>query len=193
MIEFDGIRLRLIAILRVGLVLHRFGTDLVSIWFQTRQIVTQRPTMLRKRSSAALVLALSLCACTSRPAMEFSEVKSLLPAVAADKARIYVYRDESWRGKQITPEIVVGGKSLGRSEEGEFVFIDTAPGTYEVHCGDTAESVLDVNVAAGQEIYVKTEVGPGIVTAHIIPHQVEPMVAIPEIRTLKYDLRNRGA
>lgn len=134
--------------------------------------------------AAAAVAAALLAGCAST--MNYMEMKALMPPLASDKGRIYFYRPDSWRGGLITPDISVNQEVVGTSEVGGFFFVDRPAGSYDISCGKESVSDTGVTVAAGQEVYVRTVLGPGVVVARVIPQPVDAMTAIPEIRNLRY-------
>lgn len=137
------------------------------------------------KHAAVATLALLLGACATRD-MNYVEMKALMPAVAADKGRIYFYREPAWLGNLITPDILLGRDVVGTSNPGAFFYVDRDPGKYTVFCGQGEHNVADIELAAGQEIYVRTSVEGGIVAAHMDTEVVGPTTAVPAMRHLNY-------
>ncbi len=131
-----------------------------------------------------LAAAFLLDACASN--LSYSEMQALMPPQAADKGRIYFYRETAWLGNLITPDVVLNDKVVGRSNPGAFFFVDREPGDYQVYCGMGEHSGASFTLAAGQEVYVRTASDGGVVKATMLTELVRAPVAIPEIHTLKY-------
>jgi hypothetical protein len=130
--------------------------------------------------------ALLLGACAHN--MNYMEMKALMPPAPADKGRIYFYRTTAWLGNVVTPDILLNDVSVGLSSPGTFFYVDREPGAYRALCGNSGDyRAVNFNLAAGQEVYVRTAVASGIVTANMQTELVEATVAIPELRELKYD------
>lgn len=135
--------------------------------------------------SAFVAAALLLGACVTRD-MNYVEMKALMPVAAADKGRIYFYREPAWLGNLITPDILLDNKEVGVSNPGAFFYVDREPGDYRVICGAGDENAVSFSLAAGQEVYIRTSVGGGIVAAHMNTEVVGPTAAVPAMRHLNY-------
>ena len=138
---------------------------------------------LLTRIALAATIALSLGACASRD-LSYTEAQALMPAKSPDKGRIYFYREASWLGNSITPDIVMNGKVVGSSNPGAFFFLDRDPGEYAIFCGQGEHNNTHVSLAAGQEVYVRTAVAGGIVKAEMQAEVEPPQVALPQIHKL---------
>lgn len=128
--------------------------------------------------------ALLLAACTRD--MNYMEMKALMPAPPADKGRIYFYREYAWLGNVVTPDILLNDESIGLSNPGSFFYVDRAPGDYRAICGEGDEHATNFNLAAGQEIYIRTAVAGGILKADMQTEVVAANTAVPAMRGLKY-------
>ncbi len=145
-----------------------------------------KTTLSRKlRLIAIAVAGLLISACASH--LSYSDMQALMPPQPADMGRIYFYREASYVGNLVTPDIVVNGQLVGASNPGTFFYIDREPGEYRVVCGAGDYSQAAITLPAGKSIYVRTSVGKGsIVKSTMILEPVDVAVAIPEIHDLKY-------
>ena len=142
--------------------------------------------MLRTfRNISIAVTGLLLGACASH--LSYSEMKVMMPVQGADKGRIYFYREASWLGNSITPDIAINTETVGASNPGTFFFVDRTPGDYQVLCGKGEHNGASFSLAAGQEVYVRTAVGDTILKSTMVTEVVPTTAAIPAIHGLKYD------
>jgi hypothetical protein len=137
-----------------------------------------------KGLSLTVAAALLLGACANQ--LSYSQLQPLLPPLAADKGRIYVYRDSAWLGNLVTPDVVLDSKVIGTSVPGAFFFVDRDPGDYQVFCGMGDRNSVSFPLAAGQQVYVRTSLAPSVVKSEMITEVVQNNVAIPAIYQLKY-------
>ncbi|HZR36169.1 MAG TPA: DUF2846 domain-containing protein [Nevskia sp.] len=130
----------------------------------------------------AAILLLTACARD----MNYVQMKALMPPPPADKGRIYFYREFAWLGNVVTPDILLNNESVGISNPGRFFYVDREPGEYRAICGKGDDHAVNFSLAAGQEVYVRTAVAGGIVTASMQTEVVAPSLAIPQMRDLNY-------
>ena len=86
---------------------------------------------MRMRIFAALMAVLAtlwLGGCDTAPQMSPSSI----PAVAADKARFFFYRDSTVYDSLLWTAISLDGESVGSLGPGQVFYRDVAPGTYRV-------------------------------------------------------------
>jgi hypothetical protein len=145
--------------------------------------------MVRVRKSLMSLLGIALLlllgACTRD--MNYVEMKALMPAVAADKGRIYFYRQSALLGNLVTPAIDLNDESVGVSNPGAFFYVDRAPGDYQAVCGQGPQNTARFSLAAGGEVYVQTNLEPGgIVVSHMQVQVAAADAAIPRMRNLRY-------
>jgi hypothetical protein len=93
------------------------------------------------------------------------------PPVPAGSGRIVFYRSENAMFQNLTPSINVDKRAVGRSDVGTKFYVDIQPGAHVVSVpyapvvtgrgndGPEGERSLDVTVAAGQTICVRTATG----------------------------------
>ncbi len=97
-------------------------------------------------------LALAACAGEPPPGPE--------PALAPDKARLYVYRDFTPGGSLVWTTVSLDRHPLGESAPATVFYRDVTPGTYEVEVLSDKlypDQFKTVRVAAGSRTYVKIE------------------------------------
>ncbi len=109
------------------------------------------------------------------------------PAVSPDQGRIYFYRESSFAGMVLEPAIKIDGVKVGESSSGKYFYIDRPPGTYTISTTTEKEETTSVSLAAGQTIYVKTEVSIGFLAGHVSPELVTDDKAVSEIADCHFD------
>jgi hypothetical protein len=130
-----------------------------------------------------LVIATALAGCASGP--EFKSAQGTLPALAQNKARIFLYRSTSF-GAAIQPDIKLNGKVVGSAQPNGIFYVDQEPGDIEIVIGTELEKRLTFNVAAGDVRYVKCDVNMGLFAARIIPKLMDANEAKSEIDGLAF-------
>lgn len=135
-------------------------------------------------SVLALSVALVLGGCASGP--KYSEVKTGIPTLAADKGRIWFYRSANMFGSGIQPSVMLNGEKVGDSVPGGFFFVDRAPGTDEVVLSTEVDRKLTFTLDPGQERFVRMTVGLGVIVYRVYPELVERSQADAEIGDLSY-------
>jgi hypothetical protein len=140
---------------------------------------------IQKHGALLVVIASAflLSACASGPS--YNQVKNTFPEIAADKGRIFFYRDGSLVGGGIQPSIRLDGKVVGDSVPGTVFFRDTKPGTHDVSVTTEVLSSTSVELSAQQTQYVKFRVGWGFFW-RIHPRPVSPTQGLKEIQNLVY-------
>jgi hypothetical protein len=127
---------------------------------------------------------LSLAAgCASGP--RFDTVEKSFAPVPPGKGRIFVYRATSL-GAAITPDVMMNGAVVGKSEGNGIFYVDRDPGNIEVVTTSEVERKLTFTIAAGETRYVRCAVGLGVLTYRIIPELVSEEEAKKEIHDLAY-------
>lgn len=139
-------------------------------------------TLYKAAFVAAATLALTGCA--SGP--KHAEVKDSIPNLAADKGRIYFYRNSNMIGAAIQPDIKLNGEVVGTSQPGGFFFVDRAPGNYEVVTSTEVDKNLTFVLAARETKCVKTGVGMGALVYRISPELVDNAQCDTELPTTSY-------
>jgi hypothetical protein len=103
------------------------------------------------------------------------------PAVSPDQGRIYFYRESSLAGVMLEPAIKIDGEKVGDSSSGDYFYVDRPPGTYTVSTKTEKDETVSVTLAAGQTVYVKTDVSMGLFVGHVSPELVADDQAASEI------------
>lgn len=138
--------------------------------------------MMRASIAAAAVVLVGCAA--SGP--KFADMQSAIPAVGAEKGRIYFYRSGSIVGAALRPSIMLNGAKVGDSTPGGFFYVDVAPGNQEVVTGTEVDRKLTFTLEKGQTRYVKTSVGFGIMVGRVYPELVDPAVGDKEVKEASY-------
>lgn len=111
-----------------------------------------------QRAVIAFLLAASYgCAAPSPP----GGAAVVSPQPAAGQARIWVYREYEPGQSLARPYVRINGQILGISEPGGSFYRDVQPGSYSLTVDSTGRDVYqfaDVNLAAGQTVFIKVEV-----------------------------------
>ena len=112
---------------------------------------------------AALAVLTFLSACTGGGAPggpTFAQVATQVPAVPADRARIYFYRAYEPYESVARPDITLNGKVAGVSEPGGVFYRDVPPGECRVsdsHDTFYPDEDKTLSLAAGSTAFVKIE------------------------------------
>jgi hypothetical protein len=107
-----------------------------------------------------LVVAMLTVGCATTP--QSTTPSTVLSAPAEGRARIVFYRPSGVFGYAMRADIFLDGKRVGKSAPGTKFYVDTTPGIHRVTVPTilySGESTLDVSVAEGQVIYVRTSIG----------------------------------
>jgi len=134
--------------------------------------------------SSTCLLAIALVGCASGP--KYTEVKSSMPILSADKGRIFFYRSGSMVGSGIQPNVNLNGAVVGESKPGGFFYLDVLPSQYEVSLTSEVEKKLTFTIGIRQERCVRMSVGLGILVYRVYPELVEPAACEAEIQDLSY-------
>jgi uncharacterized protein DUF2846 len=109
------------------------------------------------------------------------------PAVAADQARIYIYRKSSLMGAAVQPDVYVNGEKVWVAKNGDYTYIDRPAGSYEINTStDSKDTAVTLPVTAGQPAYVRIGIDFGLFAGHGQPAIVLPPQATDEIQDLDY-------
>lgn len=117
-------------------------------------------------ASLALIAALALfggCAAVPMSTPEAdAQAKGFAPS--AGKANIYVFRNESM-GAAVTMEVMLDGKSAGKTAAKTYFLFEVAPGAHELASKAENTSTLTVNAQPGRNYFVWQEVKMGLMSA----------------------------
>jgi hypothetical protein len=137
-----------------------------------------------KRILAAAFITMLVSACASGP--KYTEVQSSIPAISADKGRIYFYRSGNIFGSGIQPSVMLNGVKVGDSVPGGFFFVDRDPGNYEVLLSTEVDRKATFTLARGQQQHVRMSVTLGAIVYRVYPELVDGPTALGELRDLSY-------
>jgi hypothetical protein len=123
-------------------------------------------SQLQFSSNAALaVLLVLLSGCASVPMADpAQDTKAKTFTVPADKAALYVYRNESMGGA-IKMTVLLDGKLLGDTAAQTYLFSEIAPGNHQLISKAENDSTLNFQAIAGKIYYVWQEVKMGLMYA----------------------------
>lgn len=115
---------------------------------------------LRSRLAGAVVLVAltSLGLAPGVPALAAAVNSLVVAPVSPGMARLWIYRAYEPYQSLARPYVRLNGAIAGISEPGGVFYRDLAPGTYAVTVdsdGTDVQQFVSVNVAAGQQVYVK--------------------------------------
>ncbi len=113
-------------------------------------------------------------------------MQASIPAVQADKGRIYFLRSASMFGAAIQPDIMLDGKKVGESKPGGFFFVDSNVGNHEVSTTTEVEKKLTFTLEKGEIKYVKTSPSFGALVGRIVPELISASEAEKELSDLSF-------
>ncbi len=103
----------------------------------------------------ATAVVLVTANCTSLPPTS----SVTIPPLPAGEARLWIYRDGGPRDPQQRPYLRLNGQITGISEPNGTFYRDVSPGHYTVtvdsYLSGYLNQFVDINLAAGQEVYIK--------------------------------------
>ncbi|WP_229750972.1 DUF2846 domain-containing protein [Undibacterium terreum] len=134
--------------------------------------------------ATVLSIAIALTGCAS--GVKHKDMESSIPALQADKGRIYFFRSSSMFGAAIQPSITLDGQKVGDSKPGGFFFVDSNIGNHEVATSTEVEKKLTFTLEKGEVKYVKTSPSFGIMVGRIIPELANAEEAKKELPDLSY-------
>ena len=130
----------------------------------------------------ALFIA-SVSGCASGP--EFSEVRSAIPDIEAGKGRIYIYRPQ--RSFLYVGSVSVNGEEIRVPAAGGLLYVDRAPGDYEIVVDSITVEKARLTLDAGAEKFVRiTVTTEGHFLYTIYPKIEDKATATEEMQGLNY-------
>lgn len=124
------------------------------------------------RLISAAVVALALTGCASVPMGDAKQDAALKTfAVPADKAGIYVYRNESM-GAAVKMDVSIDGTPLGQTAANTYLYKEVAPGKHVVSSSAENTETLEVDAKPGTLVYIWQEVKMGVLYARNKLHLV---------------------
>lgn len=85
-------------------------------------------------------------------------------ATKADKANLYIYRNESM-GAAVKMAVTLDGKPVGETAAKTYFKLEVPPGEHTLISKTENDSVLSVKAAAGQNYFIWQEVKMGVLSA----------------------------
>jgi hypothetical protein len=134
-------------------------------------------------ASVVLLAALTGCA-ASGP--KFASQEASTPQLKAEEGRVYFYRANSMVGAALQPELVLDGKTVGKSQPGGYFYVDAMPGAHEAQASTETTNKVSFVVDKGETKYVRTKVSMGLMVGHVVPELVGADEARKELADLSY-------
>ena len=118
-----------------------------------------------KRMFIAAVLASSLVGCASVPMGDAKQDAALKTfSVPADKAGVYIYRNESM-GAAVKMDVEVDGKVIGQTAANTYLYKEVAPGKHTVSSKAENTDTIEIDAKPGTLTYIWQEVKMGLMYA----------------------------
>lgn len=136
-----------------------------------------------KLFSASILAALVMLGCATGP--EYAKYSATIEPVRAGQGRIWFYRPSKVMGSAVQPHVFLNGEKVGKAQPGCYFYVDRPAGSYEVKCTTEWSDKTTVNLAAGDEKYVRLTLGIGLFVGHVIPKEVERSAGQTEITKCK--------
>ncbi len=100
-------------------------------------------------------------AATPQPAPSPQPAADGLPARAAGKAVLFIYRPGKLVGKALEPSVFVDGVEIGRMDNGRYIVVLLDPGEHRVHMTQDNKRV-DLKLGAGEAAFVRIKIVMGM-------------------------------
>ncbi len=84
------------------------------------------------------------------------------------------------------PKVQLNGEPVGKAVPKGFFYIDRPAGNYTISASTEAERSLSLNLAAGEEKYVRLEMKMGVFAGHVKPVLVDTSEGMEELKKTKY-------
>lgn len=118
-----------------------------------------------KRMFVAAVLASSLAGCASVPMGDATQDAALKTfSVPADKAGVYIYRNESM-GAAVKMDVAVDGTVIGQTAAKTYLYKEVTPGKHTVSSKAENTDTIEIDAKPGTLTYIWQEVKMGIMYA----------------------------
>ena len=118
-----------------------------------------------KRMFIAAVLASSLVGCASVPMGDEKQDSALKTfSVPADKAGVYIYRNESM-GAAVKMDVEVDGQLIGQTAANTYLYKEITPGKHTISSKAENTDTIEIDAKPGTLTYVWQEVKMGILYA----------------------------
>lgn len=121
---------------------------------------------------AALLISLTLVGCASVPMGDpKADGAAKTFQVPADKAGIYVYRNESM-GAAVKMDVIIDGQNIGETAANTYFYKEVAPGKHTVTSKAENTDTVEVDLKPGTLAYIWQEVKMGVMFARTKLHLV---------------------
>lgn len=118
-----------------------------------------------KKIFIAAVLASSLVGCASVPMGDEKQDAALKTfSVPADKAGVYIYRNESM-GAAVKMDVEVDGQVIGQTAANTYLYKEITPGKHTISSKAENTHTIEIDAKPGTLTYVWQEVKMGILYA----------------------------
>lgn len=147
----------------------------------------------RLLSLALIIVMVGFAGCASGP--KYTAIANQIPAIPPGDGRMFFYRDSSYVGSLIKPDVDLDGRKIGKSSPGGFFFIDRPPGSYVVSTSTEEEYKLMIEVQAARTIYVRTKIAWGVWVGRVRPvleDEQEAMKTLLKSKYIGYDVALGG-
>lgn len=84
--------------------------------------------------------------------------------MSEEKAKVYIVRP-SRLGFAVKVKVFINDKLVGKTKGGKYLALDLDPGTHTILSKAENKSIVELNVEAGQEYYLKQIIFPGFLRA----------------------------
>ena len=126
-----------------------------------------------KKLILAVVIASSLVGCASVPMGDVKQDAALKTfTVPADKAGVYVYRNESMGGS-VKMDVAVDGVPIGQTAAKTFLYKEVTPGKHTISSKAENTDTVEIDAKPGAISYIWQEVKMGVMYARNKLHLVE--------------------
>ncbi len=133
---------------------------------------------------ACILPALAACAGETRAPSRPADSVAVLPEPNPDQGRIYFYRPRGLLFPAVEPDVIVNGRKVGVSVQGEAFYRDAYPGDYEIFLTSDRERFLILSIEPGKTKFVRTSVAFSLLGARLTPKLVQEMRGRHEVRDL---------
>lgn len=129
-----------------------------------------------KKILIAMAIASSLGGCASVPMGDAKQDAALKNFSApADKAGIYIYRNESMGGA-VKMDVAIDGKPIGQTAANTYLYKEVAPGKHTISSTAENTDTIEIEAKPGTLSYIWQEVKMGILYARTKLHLVDETV-----------------
>lgn len=118
-----------------------------------------------KKTLFAAVIAFGLVGCASVPMGDAKQDAALKTfSIPADKAGVYIYRNESMGGG-VKMDVEIDGKAIGQTAANTYLYKEVAPGKHIISAKAENSDSVEIDAKPGTLIYIWQEVKMGVLYA----------------------------